>query len=439
MPGLSATRPYSGAMTAPRTHASRAGIVRLAGAGRAAAAGSRDRIATDQSDRGAVRTVARRPDLGGLRARGHPRGPGPGRGRGAAPRPAHHHRHRRPAGDPRHLLPAGHRRVSRGRRRLRRLPGQPRAGGQPGGGGRPHRRLHADRRRLDRRRGRGLHLGLPVHHRCHRPPLPRDPGPRHPPQPAGARRDGAGLPAAHDGLHRRPAGHHRRWAHPSPGSGIAPDRHVARADPRTAGRDRPARAEGLFRRVQRPDRRGGHRQRRAPVQGAPAGTGQAHRAPPRGHPRRHAAGARGAGQALAHRSPLPPDGAQPDHGHGRRSALGVLHRLADHHPGPGAGGQHLLRRSPRPGQPARPRQLPAPPVRPARRPPGVRQRDLGAGRDVRCAPRGGPGQHQHDDPAVRHRRLHRLHPGPDRPRPALAQAATARVAPTAPSSTVPAR
>ena len=38
----------------------------------------------------------------------------------------------------------------------------------------------------------------------------------HAAQPARPGRDGAGLPAADHGVHRRPAGHHRRRAHPSP-------------------------------------------------------------------------------------------------------------------------------------------------------------------------------------------------------------------------------
>ncbi len=57
-----------------------------------------------------------------------------------------------------------------------------------------------------------------------------------------------------------------------------------------------ARAQGLLGRVQRPDRRRGHRQRRPTLQGAPGGTGQAHRDAARHHPRCDAARTRGARQ-----------------------------------------------------------------------------------------------------------------------------------------------
>ena len=105
----------------------------------------------------------------------------------------------------------------------------------------------------------------------------------------------------------------------------------------------------------------------------------------------HAARPRRAGQAVAHRTPLRPDRAEPDHGHGGRPALGLLRRVDHDHHRAGPGGQHVLRRAARPRQPRRTRQLPAPPVRDAGRPAGLRQRHRGAGGAVRapCSSRSG--------------------------------------------------
>ncbi len=101
---------------------------------------------------------------------------------------------------------------------------------------------------------------------------------------------------------------------------------------------------------------------------------------------------------------------------------GVLHRLVVHHRGAGTGRQHLLRRPARPGQPAVPGPLPPPRLRPAGGPAGVLQGDLGPGRGGRRPAGGGPGQHQLPHPPLRHRGVHRLHPGPDRDGAALAAA-----------------
>ena len=105
--------------------------------------------------RGPPGPLPRRPQLGGLRARGHPRGAGHGRGR----RPGHlidadHHRHRRPAGPPGRLLPPGHRRLSRRRRRLRRPETTSGPGSQNLAGAALVVDYVLDRGRLDRRRCR---------------------------------------------------------------------------------------------------------------------------------------------------------------------------------------------------------------------------------------------------------------------------------------------
>ena len=72
-------------------------------------------------------------------------------------------------------------------------------------------------------------------------------------------------------------------------------------------------------------------------------------------------------------------------------------------------------------------QLPAPPLRRPRQPAGLRQRRLGPGGVLRRAAGGGGRQHQHPDPPVRHRRVHRLHPVPGRPRGPLAPHEGARL------------
>ena len=73
------------------------------------------------------------------------------------------------------------------------------------------------------------------------------------------------------------------------------------------------------------------------------------------------------------------------------------------------GGQHVVRRAPGPGQPGGPGQLPAPPVHHPGRPADLRQRHRGAGGHGGRAPRRGGRQHQHADPPLRHRGVHRIH------------------------------
>ena len=126
----------------------------------------------------------------------------------------------------------------------------------------------------------------------------------------------------------------------------------------------------------------------------PRRAGQADRTAARGHPRRHAARPGRAGPPLADRPPFGPDGAQPDHVHCRGPQRRLLRHVAHHHDRAGARRQHLLRRPARPDQPPGPGQSSTPSLRPAGRPPGVRQRDLGPGRHVRRVARRGGREHQ---------------------------------------------
>ena len=120
-------------------------------------------------------------------------------------------------------------------------------------------------------------------------------------------------------------------------------------------------------------------------------------------------------RALAHRAPIEPDRAQPDHGHGRRSALGLLPRVADHHRRAGAGRQHLVRRPARSWPACWPRDNYLPHLFSLR---GDRQ-VFANGIWVLAVLSGGAAdrrgrQHQRADPALRHRGLHRIHPVPGR-------------------------
>ena len=195
----------------------RSGHRPLESADRSAQAGVARRIGEGphHAGRRAVGPLARRPDVGGLRARSHHPGAGRGGRRSAASGPAHHDRHRRPVGHPGVLVPPGDRRLPDGRRGLRRLPGQLRRPHQPRRRRVAGRRLHADRGRLHRGGRRLAAVRLPEPGRRHHPALPRDPPLHHGAQPARPRRDGSGLPAADHAVHRRPAGHHRHRPHPS--------------------------------------------------------------------------------------------------------------------------------------------------------------------------------------------------------------------------------
>ena len=266
--------------------------------------GPGQREGADHPGRGPLGPLARRPDLGGLRARGHHPRPGGGRRRGPAPRPAHHDRHRRPPGHPGVLLPPGHRRLPDGRRRLRRLPGQPRR----------HTPASWPRRRWSS---------------TTRSPSPSPSPPASPSlQSAFPGLDGATVPLCLGillfitVLNLRGLGETARafllptmvfivgllaiiaigLIHPL-GLNEPQLGHVAAADDRAQGGDRPARPQGLLGRLQRADRRRGDRQRGAALPGAPGRPGQADRDAARAHPRRHAARPGRPGQALADRSP----------------------------------------------------------------------------------------------------------------------------------------
>ncbi len=134
----------------------------------------------------------------------------------------------------------------------------------------------------------------------------------------------------------------------------SPAGSIAAHHPRAPNRQRATGAQGVLRRLQRPHRSRGHRQRRPALQATSGGSGQANRAAPGSDPRHHAPGSRRAGPALAHRPAIEPDGTESDHGHRGRKALGLLHRLAHHHRRAGVGRQHVIRGPPDPGQPAGP-------------------------------------------------------------------------------------
>ncbi len=272
------------------------------------------------------------------------------------------------------------------------------------------RRLHADRRRVHRSGSRGAPVGLPGAQRGHHPAVPGDPPVHHAAQPAGPGRDGARLPAADDGVHRRAPGHHRHRPHPPPRPRPATAGDVAAADDGPQGGDHPARPQSLLRRLQCADRRGGDRQRGAAVPGAPDRPGQADRDAARAHPRGHAPRPGRPGQALAHRPPDRSDRAEPDHGDGRRPGLGVLHHHDHHHDRARPGSQHLLRRAPRPGQSRGTGQLPPAPLHHPGGPTDLRERHRGARRPGGRPSRRRRWQHEHADPPLRHRGLHRLHP-----------------------------
>ena len=142
-----------------------------------------------------------------------------------------HRRHRRPPGHPGLLLPPGHRRLPRAAAAPTPCPG-PTSGPASAcvAGAVADRRLHAHRRRLDRRRRRRAHLRLPGLTSATVPICLGILAAHHPPQPPRPGRERPGLPAPDPGLHRRAARHHRRRADPpprpatrrSPGSPLVP-------------------------------------------------------------------------------------------------------------------------------------------------------------------------------------------------------------------------
>ena len=186
---------------------------------------------------------------------------------------------------------------------------------------------------------------------------------------------------------------------------------------------RPAGAEGLFRRVQRPHRGGGHRQRRAPVQGA---------AEVRAKRTELLLGFILAvmllGLAvLARRWHIGPRSGQTVLSQIMATAVGrhwAYYLVSTHHHArPGPGGQHLLRRAPvLASLLARDDYLPHLFAIAGDRQVfanGIWVLSVHIGRPAARGPR----RHQHDDPALRHRRLRRLHPRPGGPGGALAPAA----------------
>ena len=193
---------------------------------------------------------------------------------------------------------------------------------------------------------------------------------------------------------------------------------LSRAAARTPDRGHPARAESVLGRLQRTDRSRGDRERRAAVQGASARPRKADRDAPRPHPRRDAPGPRRVARRwhVAHGRNRP---SWPDHGHGRRPhwayyivSLTVTLVLALR--------EHVVR-----GVPvlasllARDNYLPHLfALRGDRR---VFANGIWALAVFRRRPASWPPAADTNSliPFVRHRRVHRIHPGPERPRRAL--------------------
>ena len=157
------------------------------------------------------------------------------------------------------------------------------------------RRLHLDRRGLDRRRRRTVHLRLPLDGALHGPDVPRHPGCHHRSQSARSRGERPRLSCPYPRVHLRPAGRDRRRVDPPARYTNRPCREVTRRDTHDGGRKRAPCAEGVLGRLQRPDRSGGDSERGPPLQGAPCRPREAHRAPARRDPRPHADRAGGTG------------------------------------------------------------------------------------------------------------------------------------------------
>ena len=222
-------------------------------------------------------------------------------------------------------------------------------------------------------------------------------------------------------LHRQPGPADRLRADPELLRGPRP-----RPAPRTGRRlpwpahrwePRPAPpAEGLLVGRSCPQRDRGHRRWRSQLQEEAVGGQERGRHPGNHghHPGDPVRGRLGAGPPPVAVPERARDGDLPDGPRRlRRGALlrhpPVRHRL---HLDPRR--QHRLRRLPAAVVDHRPRRLPAPAVHEHGRPPGVLQRRGVPGRRRRRAAGGLRRGHQRPDPALRGRRLHLLHPQPDR-------------------------
>ena len=392
--------------------------------------------APGQADR-SRRVRVRRAVVHRLRQRGDPPHPAARRRRrrppGLQPARADHAGPGRGAGHPDLQLSPDHQGLPLGRRRLHRHQGQPRPAARPGRRRRPAHRLHPHR----------LGIGL---RRCRRPlqrlqpavPLPGPDRPglhrhhlhRQPPWGQGVgedlRRPDLPVHRRHvpDDPHRGVQGHLRRWARArDPRGPGGPRGHGCRHDP--------ARPPRLRLRRRGHDGRRGHLQRRTRLQ---AGRVEARPRDPHDHGR--------AARHDVHRDLV-----------ARRQAPGRAERVADrdrpdrrgrlrqrprrpravpvhpgrHHAHPGAGGQHELRRLPPPGELPRRRRLHAQAAHQARAPAGVLERHHRPGRR-RCHPGDHlPGRRHQADPALRHRRVHLLHPEPGRHGPQAHQGQGERV------------
>ena len=332
------------------------------------------------------------------------------------------------------LSPDLHRLPDR-RRQLLRLEGQLRSADVADRGIGADDRLRPDRGGLGRVVDRAGHVGRPGAVR--RPGHPRRP--RHPPdhdrQPA---RPARGRQPVRDPDLRVP-----RVGAPDDRDRFDPDRRLRRAGRvlRRARSTRPARASrpvgdppasGVRGGCRGPHRNGGDRDRCAGIRAA------------RGEERRHDARRHGrTARRPVHRPHVPggqlrdhpprgageADGDQPDRGQGLRRGLDpILPVPGVHRAPPRPGREHELQRVPAAACDPRARRVRAPPVLVPRRPPRVQLRDHRPGRGRRVPHLALPGRDPPPDPAVRRRRVHRLHDQPVRHDPALAARATAGLA-----------
>ena len=243
---------------------------------------------------------------------------------------------------------------------------------QPGRRGRAGRRLHPHGRGFHRRRGRLAGVGLPRPDLGYGADLPGHPGRDHGAQPARPWRCGPGVPAAHDGVHRRVAGHHRHRARPPPGSCTPPSPAARCSRPWpgqvvrvllvlkafSAGCSALTGVEAIANGV--------------PPSSSPAPSGPSAPRCSWGSSSARCCSGSPPRKPLAHGPRSEQTVLAGMHGAGRRAALGVLRDLVHYHRGARARRQHVLTGGlPVLGQPPRAGQLPAAPVPAPGRPAGL--------------------------------------------------------------------
>ena len=382
----------------------------------------------DRQVRRTRRLLIGRPLLHRLREPGDPDHPGDGRDGRHVLGDADLVLHRRPPGHPDLLLRADDPRLPVGGRRLHRRPRQPRRVRRPGRRGRAADGLHPHGVRLDLVRSRPDHLGLPRPLRASRDPggLPGRLRDVHQP----ARRQGVGprLRVAHL-LLRRDDVRHGGCGPLAASRGVAPS-----AGRPAASRDRdhslvravPAAARVLERHHGGHGRRG-DLERHPGLQAAPQSQRGCHshvdvRHPGLAVPRHQLSVECHRGCALGARDRHL--AARPRRLRGPRRAL--PRRARRHHPDPGDGGQHRLRRLPASGRPAGGGWLPAAPAHLPRQPSRLLQGHPRAGGDRLAADLDLPGERHRADSPLRDRRLSLLHPVPVRHGQEMAEVRQAR-------------